>query len=556
MTGGHRVALAAALLLTLVAAGLGIAQPIAMKAVIDALGTGRSITLLVVGLVSLLLLEACVGAGASYLLERTGERFLLRMRTRLFTHLLRLRMPTFDRFRLGDLMSRASTDVIMVREAATRSVVDIATSVAMIVATIIVMFLIDPVLMGVVVGVLLAVTAATSGMTVGIGRVSARLQHTVGAMSADLERVLGAIRTVRASRAEHRETQRLIGLAHDAYDAGVHSARLVAGVHALITMAVNGAFLAVLLVGAVRVSQGVLTFSSLVALLLYANQLVLPVAQLVEGVATVYKVRGAAERAQEVFALPVEESAAVGAAVPSAADSSAVLEIRNLRFGYSPAAPVLLDLSLTVPRHSMVALVGSSGAGKSSTFALINRFYQPWQGSIRLDGHSPDELDLAAWRARIGWVEQDCPILHGTLRDNLRYAAPDADDEALWHAIDLVNLRQKVEKLPDGLDAQVGEHGARLSTGERQRVAIARAVLTRPRLLLLDEPTAHLDPANEAALTATLGNLRRECSLLVIAHRMSTIRSADTILLLANGTARATGAWPKLFDTHVEFAAR
>ncbi|RJO73690.1 ABC transporter ATP-binding protein [Nocardia panacis] len=552
MLAGHRGALALGLLLMLVAAGLGIAQPLAMKAVIDGLTASRSVVLLVIGLVVLMALEVVVNAAASYVLERTGERFLLRLRTRLFSRLLRLTMPTFDRFRLGDLMSRASTDVIQVREAATRAAVELAASVVMIAATLVVMFLIDPVLMCVVVGVLIAATAAISGLTAAIGRVSTKLQDTVGAMSADLERVMGAIRTVRASRAEQRETQRLTELAHDAYTAGVRSAFLMAAVSSLINVAVNGAFVVVLLVGAVRVGQDALALSSLVALLLYANQLVLPVAQFVEGIATVYKVRGAAQRATEVFTLPVEESAPA-TVIDEPPRSAPVLEIRNLRFGYTPDAPVLQDLSLTVPHNSLVALIGPSGAGKSTALGLINRFYQPWQGSIHLDGYAATELDLAAWRARIGWVEQDCQILHGTLRDNLRYIAHDADDRALWHAIDLVNLREKVEKLPDGLDSQVGEHGARLSSGERQRVAIARAVLARPRLLLLDEPTAHLDPANEAALTTTLDNLRGECALLVIAHRMSTIRSASSILLLANGTARATGTWTELFESPAEF---
>lgn len=325
-------------------------------------------------------------------------------------------------------------------------------------------------------------------------------------------------------------------------------------------MAVNGAFIVILFVGAVRVGHGTLALSSLVAVLLYAHQLVLPAAQLVEGIATVYKVKGAADRTQEVLSLPVEESAQ---AITDAAErgghpaengqAPAVLEIQNVHFGYATDTPVLRDVSLTVPPHALVALVGPSGVGKSTTFALINRFYQPWRGSIHIDGQSPADLDLAAWRARIGCVEQDCPIMHGTLRDNLRYAAPGAGDAALWHALDLVNLRGKIEHLPAGLDAEVGEHGTRLSSGERQRVALARAILTRPRLLLLDEPTAHLDPANEAALTDTLHNLRSECSLLVIAHRMSTIQSATAIALLADGGIRATGTYSELFSSHTAF---
>nr|WP_223242101.1 ABC transporter ATP-binding protein [Streptomyces sp. CBMA123] len=229
------------------------------------------------------------------------------------------------------------------------------------------------------------------------------------------------------------------------------------------------------------------------------------------------------------------------------------MEIRDLRFGYRPDAPVLQGLSLTVPPHALVALVGPSGAGKSTTFALINRFYEPWSGTLRIDGRPAADLGLAEWRSHIAWVEQHCPLLHGTLRDNLCYAAPEATDERLWQVLDLVNLTRKVDRLPEGLDTEVGERGVRLSSGERQRIAIARAVLARPRLLLLDEPTAHLDPANEAALTVTMHSLRKECALLVIAHRMSTIEAADSVVMLADGTTSAAGTYPELLRTHPDF---
>lgn len=557
MTTGQRAALTVAMLLMTASAGFGIAQPIAMKAVIDALSGGRLVIALIIGLVVLLLLQALVGAWGSFLLERTGERFLLRLRTTLFDHLLRLTMPAFGRFRVGDLLSRASTDVILVREAVTRAVVEITANVIMTVAAFTIMFLIDPVLMCVVLGVLVLGAVVITVTASRIGRVSLRLQSAVGTMTADLERVLGAIRTVRISRAEDRETRHLQALAQEAYLAGVQSARLASAVGPIIETIVNGAFVLVLFVGALRISQHELALGSLVAILLYANQLVLPIAQLVEGITTVYKVKGAAERTREILCLPIEESAVSPCARPAAPAAGqpepAVLDVHGLHFGYTATNPVLRDLTFTVPQRSLVALVGASGAGKSTTFALINRFYQPWQGTIRLGGEAPADLDLPSWRERVSWVEQDCPILHGTLRDNLRYAAPDADDNALWQAVDLVRLREKIESLPAGLDSPVGERGACLSSGERQRLAIARALLTRPRLLLLDEPTAHLDPITEAALTGTLDDLRGECSLLVIAHRISTIRSADQIMVLDNGTIQATGTYEELIDTDPEF---
>ncbi|MFE6691701.1 ABC transporter ATP-binding protein [Streptomyces sp. NPDC057743] len=562
LTRGQRRALSAALLLTLVAAAVGVAQPLAAKGVVDALTARRPLFLPVTCLVLLLLCQALIGAGAGFLLERAGERFVLDTRTRLFSHLLRIRMHAFDRLRVGDLMARASTDVVVLREALTHVSVQLATNLCIALGSVGAMFVIDPVLMLLILSVLLVGSIVIKVLSTRIGRVSMRLQTAVGAISAGLERALSGLRTVRANRAEQREIAHLNGLAQHAYEEAVRSARLTATIAPVAQMAINAAFVLVLLVGAARVDEGVLSLGALVAILLYANQLGGPVTELIEGVASVSRAKGAVERIEEVYSFPTEDRALAPAdrgtphRQPSRhAPAAPALELRDLRFGYAPDAPVLRGLSLTVPPHALVALVGPSGAGKSTTFALINRFYEPWSGDLRIDGHSAADLGLDAWRARIGWVEQDCPMLHGTLRENLCYAAPDAatDDDGLWRVLDLVNLAQRVRRLPAGLDTGIGERGARLSSGERQRLAIARAILARPRLLLMDEPTAHLDPANEAALTVTLHNLRRECALLVIAHRMTTIEAADSVIMLDDGTAHATGTYAELLRTDAGF---
>ncbi|MFJ3217948.1 ABC transporter ATP-binding protein [Kitasatospora sp. NPDC086801] len=571
LTRGQRRPLAAALLLTLIAATVGVAQPLAAKGVVDALTAHRPLLLPVTVLVLLLLAQASIGAFAVFLLERTGERFVLGMRTRLSSHLLRVRLHTFDRLRVGDLMARASTDVVVLREALTHVSVQIATNLCVALGSVVAMFVLDPVLMLLVLGVLLGCGLVINRLSAEVGRSSTELQTAVGAISAGLERALSALRTVRANRAEQREIDHLDTLAHRAYDAALRSARLTAVIAPTAQLAINAAFVLVLLGGAARIDQGALSLGALVAMLLYATQLTGPVTELMAGIASVHRAKGSNERIHEVYALPTEDgtgedstgedgtsATTAGRSTPGrqpdqGPPSAASLEIRDLRFGYSPDAPVLRGLSLTVPAHALVALVGPSGAGKSTAFALINRFYEPWSGSIRLDGRPAADLGLKEWRSHLGWVEQDCPILHGTLRDNLCYAAPDVTDDRLWEVLDLVNLTEKVHGLTAGLDTEVGERGVRLSSGERQRIAIARAVLARPRLLLMDEPTAHLDPASEAALTVNLHGLRKECALLVIAHRMSTIEAADTVVMLSDGTAAATGPYAELLRTHPGF---
>lgn len=561
MTEGHRTALGGGLLLTLAAAGLGIAQPLAAQSVVDSFTSGRPAGSALTLLVALLLAQAAVGGCAYYTLERTGERFTRRLRTDLFAHLLRIEIPAFERMRVGDLLSRASTDVLVLREAMTQVCVQLAANLVVAAAVATALFLLDPLLMGLVTGMLLVDALLVTRISVRVGRVSSRLQTALGTISAELERVLGNLRTVRAHRAEQRELRSLACATDEAYAAGLHRARLTAAVSPLAEAAVQGAFVLVLLVGTVRVGQGTLSPGALVAVLLYVSQLAFPLGQAIETIAAVYKLKGAAERVREVHACPVEDAAPAPATPPPAVPGAPVLELRDVRFGYRPGAdPVLRGLSLSVPRHALVALVGRSGSGKSTTFSLVNRFHEPWSGSIRIDGLDLADLvgpagqgGLAAWRSRIGWVEQDCPVLHGTLRANLQYGAPDAPEAELWRAVDLAGLRTTVERLPDGLNTEVGERGGRLSGGERQRVAIARAVLPRPRLLLMDEPTAHLDPAAEAALTASLRELRRECAVLVVAHRLSTVEAADSVVLLADGRAVAHGTYDELLGSHQEF---
>jgi ABC-type multidrug transport system fused ATPase/permease subunit len=206
-------------------------------------------------------------------------------------------------------------------------------------------------------------------------------------------------------------------------------------------------------------------------------------------------------------------------------------------------------VSFEVPRHGHVALIGRSGAGKSTIFALAERFYDPDHGEVLVGGVPAGALSRSGRRARLGLVEQDCPVLDGTLRDNLVYAAPGAGDDEIGTVIGMTNLAGLVARLPQGLDTRVGEHGRELSGGERQRLAIARALIARPDLLLLDEPTAHLDLESELALHRTLGEATGRCALLVIAHRFTTVRAAAHVIVLDQGRIAASGTHEELLET-------
>jgi ATP-binding cassette subfamily B protein len=390
----------------------------------------------------------------------------------------------------------------------------------------------------------------------GVRRLSQRAQEEVGTMTAAVERALSAVRTIRASGATGREVAAVGASAERAYDAGVRVARLQALVSPAGSIAVQGAFLAVLGVGGYRVANGSISVAELVAFILYLFLLVMPLGQAIGAWTQLQTGLGALTRVQEILTLPPEDderpecpAAAAVAARVDVAGSPPLLELEDVTFGYPDGTAVLRGVSLQVPAGSRVALVGPSGAGKSTILALIEGFYPLDGGVVRWAGTDVRELPRAALRARLGYVEQEAPVLAGTVRDNLLLTRPDASDPELWGVLADVGLTEVVRRSPRGLDVAVGDEGVLLSGGERQRLAIARSLLARPEVLLLDEPTASLDARNEGLLRDTLAAASADRALLVVAHRLSTVLDSDQIVVLDGGRVVARGTHGELVDT-------
>ncbi|WP_274556200.1 ABC transporter ATP-binding protein [Streptomyces spiramyceticus] len=554
---GHRRWVAGAVTLTLVASALGLAQPLVVKRVIESSAAGTGIAGPVGLLIALFAAQALVQAVAGYVLARTGEGVVLGVRLDLIDHLLRLPMRTYDRHRIGDLISRAGTDSTALRLLIAQGFTDAVTGSIGLVGVIALMVWLDWALFLVVIALVTFGALMIASVLHGIARASLRAQQATGAMTAELERALGAIRTVRASRAERREADRIGAEARSAFSAGVRVGKLDAVVAPAIELTIHGSFLVVLLIGGVRVAGEGGSVADLAAFLLYMLYLVGPVGAVFQAVSTMQQGAGALRRITEILDLPKEPNAEPAQhhnhlTSPPDVDARSrppVLEFRDVWFGYDPDRPVLRGVSFQVPPRGHVALIGSSGVGKSTVFALTERFYDPDDGLVLFEGGDVRTLTRAQHRARIGLVEQHAPVLYGTLRENLLYAAPDAGEAELERVVELAQLTDLASRLPRGLDTDAGEHGMALSGGERQRIAIARSLLTRPSLLLLDEPTAHLDAVNEAALRRSISQTSAECALLVIAHRFSTIRAADLIVVLDGGEVVATGSHEELLDT-------
>ena len=544
----HRRTLVVVAVLSMLSAGASLVQPALVRVVLDGITARRPVAGPVALLVALLLGGAALGGLRDYLLQRTAEGLVLTTRQRLARHLLRLPIAEYDRRRTGDLLSRVGADTTLLRAVVTSGLFEIVTGTVMVTGAIVAMAVLDPLLLGVaLVGLAFGMAVAVS-VSRRVRGLSEQAQARLGEMTSAVERAISAARTIRASGAERREAETVGHSAEEAYAAGMRVARLQAFVQPASAAAIQGAFLLVLGVGGARVASGAITVGSLVAFILFLFFLVLPLGQALNAYTQLQTGLGALQRIEEVLELPAETDGDA-TRTPQADPQAQAVVFEGVTFAYPGGEPVLRDVSFAVPHGSRIALVGPSGAGKSTVLALIERFYEVGVGRIRVDGIDVRDLPRDALRARLGYVEQEAPVLAGTLRDNLLLTAPAATDAQLLAALAEVNLAALAERTPEGLGVQVGEGGVLLSGGERQRLAIARTLLAGSPILLLDEPTSNLDARNEAALRQAIAAAAVRRTLIIVAHRLSTVIDSDRIVVLDGGRVVAAGTHHELVES-------
>ena len=579
----HKKVLVVVAVLSIVGAAASLVQPLLVGQVIARVQEAQPLGGLVWLLIGFVIVASVISGYQHYLLQRTGTAVVHSSRRKLIARILHLPISEFDARRTGDLVSRVGTDTTLLYAVLTQGLADAVGGAILFIGALIAMLIIDPlllVLIVLVIGVSVVVVVLLSGR---IRAASAAQQQKVGELASGVERGISSIRTVRASGATERETAAVEGLAGEAYGLGVRIAKISSMVVPVAGVALQLSLLVVLGVGGFRVASGALTIAALVTFIMFLFMLVMPLGQAFGAITSVNQALGALGRIQEVLDLPTEtqhdepDAAATSAAVVGAP----AIEFRDVRFRYPDAViaareaaareaqtllvdahletpsevateidrDVLKGVSFAVPRGARVALVGPSGAGKSTILSLIERFYDPTGGSIRLAGHDVRTYPREQLRAQFGYVEQDAPTLAGTLGENLRLAAPDATDADCERALRSVNLGDVLERSPLGLEAPVGEDGVMLSGGERQRLAIARALLTEAPILLLDESTSSLDGVNEQRMREAIDAAAADRTLLVIAHRLSTVVDSDLIVVLQGGLVVGQGTHAELIES-------
>jgi ATP-binding cassette subfamily B protein len=472
----------------------------------------------------------------SYLVAWLGERVVADLRRDVYAKVIRLSPGFFELTRMGEVLSRLTTDTSVIQTVIGASVTQALRNLLLVVGGLVLLVVTNPRLTGLVLVVVPLAVLPIVLIGRRVRRLSRAAQDRVGDVGATAEETLNAVRTVQSFAQEARESARFAAAAEDAFAAAAAGARARALLAAAVITLVFGAIVLVLWIGGQDVLAGRITAGELSSFVFFATIVASAVGGLSDVLGDLQRAAGATERLLELLDSE-PDIRAPAKPLPLPARSQGAVRFEHVRFAY-PSHPerwVLDDVSLAVRPGETVALVGPSGAGKSSVLQLLMRFYDPASGRIGLDGQPLDRLDPAAFRARIGLVPQEPVIFSADAWSNIRYGRPDATDAEVRAAAEAAAALDFLEALPQGLATFLGEKGVRLSGGQRQRLAIARAILRDPALLLLDEATSALDAENERLVQAALERLMRGRTSIVIAHRLATVLRADRIIVMEDG---------------------
>jgi ATP-binding cassette subfamily B protein len=507
-------------------------------------------------LLALLVALGAVNFGLSYIRRFTGGRFAFDvqhdLRTTIFERVQRLDFAHHDQLPTGQVVSRASSDLGLIQ--ALLSFLPLATgNVVLLVLSLVVMFVLSPLLTVVV----LAIVPALLFVSLRLRRVMFPAQwdalQRAGEVAGVVDEAVSGVRVVKGFGQEDRELAGLTASAEDLYRSRVRTVRLQARYQSALQAIPALGQVGVLALGGWLAIQGQISIGTFLAFSTYLVQLLAPVRMFAGMVAIAEQARAGTDRIFELIdSNPLVTERPDAVELPHLAGE---VTFEHVSYGYLRSEPVLRDFSLRVAPGETVALVGASGSGKSTVSLLLPRFYDVQQGAIRIDGVDVRDTTLDSLRSEIGIVFEDAFLFSDTVRANIGYGRPDATDDEIERAARVAGAQEFITQLPDGYDTVVGERGLTLSGGQRQRISIARAVLTDPGVLVLDDATSSVDPRTEERIHATLREIMVDRTTLLIAHRRSTLRLADRIVLVADGRAAETGTHEELIATSPRYRA-
>ena len=531
-------------------------QPLVVSAIVDGFSKGFPVTL-AIGLGLLLVVNGVLTAVRQLILQKAGEKFAFETRERLVRRLYNLQMEQYDRRGRGDLVSRVSGDVTQTRDIITSGMVDLISQAITIIVALVMMAFIDPILLSISFGIVAVILILLILIARQTGPAGLRHQEAIGELASSVTRALGSIKTIRATQSTLVEGSKSIDYAKRAMVAGFSIARLKALVESFSGISIQVLLIVIIGAGGLRVAAGALSTGQLSAFIMYLLLMAAPLA-LVGGISSMLgEALGALGRILELERIPIEVDKQLQKSITSdqVEDPTNIFEFDNVYFSYGQtndvlqSAPAALSgVSLSLVKGTTTAIVGPSGAGKSTIIALLERFYDASEGKLYFYGRDVQTVSRTWVRSHVSYVDQESVVLSGTVRENLRLGNRKASDQECSKVLVDVGL------CTDGVDAtkllgrEVGESGARLSGGQRQRLAIARAYLADSPVFLLDEFSSNLDSLSEVMVQNLILQPAAQRTVVVVAHRFSTVVNADKIILMDQGKILSIGTHSELME--------
>ncbi len=548
-TGIPKLALAIGLVAGVLTTLAGLVVPLLTKNLVDGFSVSSLSVPIIIALGVAFILQAVIDGVSMYSLSYVGEKVVAKLRDRMWKKLIRLPVSHFDEESSGETVSRVVNDTGIVQGLISNHLPQFITGIISIVGAVTILLIMDwkmtlIMLISVPVTVAIMIPLGTR-----MAKISRGLQDETAVFTGNIQQTLSEIRLMKASNAEENEENKGLAGINKLFGFGLKEARINALIAPFMYLVVMVVIVMIIAYGGMRVSEGTMSTGSLVAFLLYLFQIIMPITSFAMFFTQLQKAKGATERIIAILELPLED----GQEGLEVDVTNQPIRVMNVSFSYSEDEPVLKNVSFEAKPGEMVAFAGPSGGGKTTMFGLLERFYEPTSGEIRVGQTPITALSMASWRSQIGYVSQESAMMAGTIRENLCYGLTNSasiSDEKLWEVAEMAYAKDFIKTYSKGLDTEVGERGVKLSGGQRQRIAIARAFLRDPKILMMDEATASLDSQSEGVVQAALTRLMEARTTFVIAHRLSTIVDADKIVFIENGQVTGSGTHHELTASH------